>query len=64
MTIQRFANMTNYMALISGRVYPSLGLAKPPRSRLTVLIVARAGGAPIPAVEASRREPAQALHHV
>jgi ABC-type lipoprotein release transport system permease subunit len=58
-----FADTTDYMALISGRVYPSLGLAGLPPRALTVLIISLLAAA-IPAIEASRREPAQALHHV
>jgi ABC-type lipoprotein release transport system permease subunit len=51
------------MALISGRVYPSLGLGKIVGRALTVLIITTLA-AWIPAREASRREPAQALHYV
>ncbi len=58
-----YANMTSYMALISGRVYPTLGLERAFGRAMTVLIVATLA-AWIPAVEASRREPAEALHHV
>jgi ABC-type lipoprotein release transport system permease subunit len=61
-----FSTMTGaveYMALISGRVYPSWGLEKLPFRALTVAIIS-ALAAFIPAREASRREPAEALHHV
>jgi ABC-type lipoprotein release transport system permease subunit len=58
-----FAGVADYMALISGRVYPSLGLGKIVWRALTVLIITTLA-AWIPAREASRREPAQALHHV
>jgi ABC-type lipoprotein release transport system permease subunit len=58
-----FAGVADYMALISGRVYPSLGLGKLFERALTVLIITTLA-AWIPAREASRREPAQALHHV
>ena len=58
-----FAGMADYMALISGRVYPSLGLGKFFERALTVLIITTLA-AWIPAREASRREPAQALHYV
>jgi ABC-type lipoprotein release transport system permease subunit len=51
------------MALISGRVYPSLGLGKIVWRALTVLIITTLA-AWIPAREASHREPAQALHYV
>ena len=58
-----FAGVADYMALISGRVYPSLGLGKLFERALTVLIITTLA-AWIPASEASRREPAQALHYV
>jgi len=58
-----FAGVADYMALISGRVYPSLGLDKIVWRALTVLIITTLA-AWIPAREASRREPAQALHYV
>ncbi|HSL43825.1 MAG TPA: FtsX-like permease family protein [Anaerolineales bacterium] len=58
-----FAGVADYMALISGRVYPSLGLGKIFERALTVLIITTLA-AWIPAREASRREPAQALHYV
>jgi ABC-type lipoprotein release transport system permease subunit len=55
--------MTEYMALISGRVYPTLGLQSLPGRALTVIIIATLA-AWIPAREAARREPAEALHYV
>ncbi len=58
-----FSSMTEYMALVSGRVYPTLGLKGLPWRALTVLVIS-ALAAWIPAVEASRREPATALHYV
>ncbi len=58
-----FAGVADYMALISGRVYPSLGLGKIFGRALTVLIITTLA-AWIPAREASHREPAQALHYV
>jgi ABC-type lipoprotein release transport system permease subunit len=58
-----FTDAADYLALISGRVYPSLGLAGLAPRVLTVIIISLLA-AFIPAVEASRREPAQALHHV
>jgi ABC-type lipoprotein release transport system permease subunit len=54
---------TEYMALISGRVYPSWGLEKLASRALTVAIIS-ALAAIIPAREAANREPAEALHHV
>ncbi|MBN1146579.1 MAG: ABC transporter permease [Anaerolineales bacterium] len=57
------ATATEYMALISGRIYPTWGLEKLLSRSLTVAIIA-ALAALIPASEAARREPAAALHHV
>jgi ABC-type lipoprotein release transport system permease subunit len=54
---------TEYMALISGRIYPTWGLEKLLSRALTVAIIS-ALAALIPASEAARREPAAALHHV
>jgi ABC-type lipoprotein release transport system permease subunit len=59
----QFANITEYMALISGRVYPTLGLQGLPARALTVIIISIVA-AWFPAQEASRREPAEALHYV
>jgi len=58
-----FAGVADYMALISGRVYPSLGLSKLFWRAIGVLIITLLA-AWIPAREASHREPAQALHYV
>ena len=58
-----FSSMTEYMALVSGRVYPTLGLFNLPWRAATVLVIS-ALAAWFPAVEAARREPAQALHYV
>jgi ABC-type lipoprotein release transport system permease subunit len=58
-----YANVTEYMALITGRVYPSLGLGSVGPRVVTVILISLLAAA-IPAIEASRREPAQALHHV
>jgi putative ABC transport system permease protein len=58
-----FSNLTSYTALISGRVYPTLGLEQLPVRTLTVLIIS-ALAAVIPAREAAQREPAEALHFV
>jgi ABC-type lipoprotein release transport system permease subunit len=58
-----FTSTAEFMALISGRVYPSLGLSKLFTRALTILIITTLA-AWIPAREASRREPAQALHYV
>lgn len=58
-----FSNITSYMALISGRIYPSWGFDKLLGRALTVAIIA-ALAAVIPAREAAQREPAEALHYV
>ncbi len=59
----KFASMTEYTALISGKVYPTFGLGNVFGRALSVLLIATLA-ALIPAVEASRREPAEALHYV
>jgi ABC-type lipoprotein release transport system permease subunit len=59
----QFAGVTEYMALISGRVYPTLGLSKVASRALTAVIIAILA-AWIPAREAAHREPAEALHYV
>jgi ABC-type lipoprotein release transport system permease subunit len=63
MDYSQFAGITEYMALISGKVYPTLGVSRLFARAITVLIIA-ALAALIPAVIASRREPSEALHHV
>ena len=59
----QFANLTEYTALISGSIYPQvlpLGILK---HALTVVVIA-ALAALYPSIEASHREPAEALHYV
>ena len=63
MDYSQFAGITDYMALISGRVYPTLGVNKLFERAVIILVIA-ALAALIPAVIASRREPSEALHHV
>lgn len=58
-----FADLTEYTALISGRIYSQMVPMKVLRHGLTVLIIATLA-AFLPAQDASRREPAEALHHV
>ena len=58
-----FADMTEYTALISGRIYAQVMPLKILQHGLTVLIIA-ALAALSPARQAARREPAEALHHV
>ena len=63
MDYSQFAGVTDYMALISGKVYPTLGVAKLPMRAVIIFVIA-ALAALIPAIIASRREPSEALHHV
>jgi len=63
MDFASYANMTEYMALISGRVYPTLGLDRALWRVITVIVICTLA-AWIPAREAARREPAEALHYV
>jgi ABC-type lipoprotein release transport system permease subunit len=58
-----FANLTEYTALLTGRVYPTLGLHMLPQRALTVLLVSILASY-YPAREAARSEPAEALHYV
>jgi ABC-type lipoprotein release transport system permease subunit len=59
----QYASLTSYMALISGRVYPTWGVDKLLWRSLTVAIIS-ALAAFYPAREAAQREPADALHYV
>lgn len=59
----QFADLTEYTALISGSIYPQLVPLKVFKHALTVAVIA-ALAALYPAIEASRREPAEALHYV
>jgi ABC-type lipoprotein release transport system permease subunit len=59
----QFANLSDYMALISGKVYPSLSMGTIFTRGLPVLIIAILASY-YPAREAARREPAAALHYV
>ena len=63
MDFASYANMTEYMALISGRIYPTLGLDRAVWRVITVIVISTLA-AWIPAREASHREPAEALHYV
>jgi putative ABC transport system permease protein len=58
-----FSSITSYMALIKDRVYPTWGVEKLLMRASTVAIIS-ALAAVIPAIEAGRREPAEALHFV
>jgi ABC-type lipoprotein release transport system permease subunit len=63
MDYSQFAGITDYMALISGKVYPTLGVSKL-GMRVAIMLIVAALAALIPAIYASRREPSDALHHV
>ncbi|HLF73804.1 MAG TPA: ABC transporter permease [Anaerolineales bacterium] len=63
MDYSQFAGITEYMALISGKIYPTLGMSKI-FGRATVVVIIAALAALIPALIAARREPSEALHHV
>ncbi len=58
-----YAKVTEYMALVSGKIYPDLGLSQLPKRVIMVGVIC-ALAALYPALEASRREPADALHYV
>ncbi len=53
----------SYMALVQSRVYPTLGIERLPM-RVSMIVFISALAALIPAAEAGRREPAEALHFV
>ncbi len=59
----QFSSLTEYTALITGRIYPTLGVDKLLSRALTVAVIA-ALATLYPAREASLREPAEALHYV
>jgi len=58
-----FSTVTSYMALIKDRVYPTWGIEKL-LMRASMVAIISALAAVIPAIEAGRREPAEALHFV
>lgn len=63
MDYSQMAGVAEYMALISGRVYPTLGINNLAWRSAVILVIAVLA-ALIPAIAASRREPSEALHHV
>jgi len=63
MDYSQFSSVTEYMALSSGRVYPTLGLGNLFGRALTIVVISTLA-AWFPASEAARREPAEALHYV
>jgi ABC-type lipoprotein release transport system permease subunit len=58
-----FTSLTDYTALISGNIYPTLGLDQFPQRAVTVVIIAILASL-YPAREAAQSEPAKALHFV
>ena len=58
-----FVDMTDYMALMGTHIYPTFDLNLT-LQRAVMLAGISAVAALYPAIEASRREPAEALHHV
>jgi ABC-type lipoprotein release transport system permease subunit len=59
----QFSTMTDYMALITGKVYTSLSLGSILTRGLPVFVITILASL-IPAREASRHEPSEALHYV
>ena len=59
----KLSNVTSYMALISGRIYPGWGVGQLFGRALTVAIISALASF-YPEREASLREPAEALHYV
>jgi ABC-type lipoprotein release transport system permease subunit len=58
-----YSGITSYMALLTGRIYSSWGLQNISWRALSVAIISVLASL-YPAWEASRREPAEALHFV
>ena len=58
-----YASVASYMALITDRVYPTLGTERL-LMRASAILIISALMSVIPAIEAARREPAEALHFV
>ena len=63
MDFSAFTSMSEYTALISGNVYPTLGLEKLVSHVLVVLVIAIVASF-YPAIEAANQEPAKSLHYV
>jgi ABC-type lipoprotein release transport system permease subunit len=61
--LSQFSGLTDYMALISGRIYNSLALTSIITRGVPVVIITILASL-IPAREASRQEPSEALHYV
>jgi ABC-type lipoprotein release transport system permease subunit len=58
-----YSTITSYMALIKDKIYPTWGTEKLVM-RASVVAIISALASVIPAIEAGRREPAEALHYV
>lgn len=58
-----YGNVASYMALITGKVYPTWGVEQLPLRTITVVVICILS-AYFPAYEASRNEPAESLHYV
>jgi len=63
MDYSQFSSISQYMALITGKIYPTLGLEKLAQRGLVALVIAVLASY-YPAVEAAKNEPAQSLHYV
>jgi ABC-type lipoprotein release transport system permease subunit len=59
----QFSSLTDYMALITGRIYTDLALESVFTRAIPVLVITVLASL-IPAREASRHEPSEALHYV
>jgi ABC-type lipoprotein release transport system permease subunit len=57
------SDVASYMALVQSRIYPTWGIERLPM-RVSMIVIISALAALIPATEAGRREPAEALHFV
>jgi ABC-type lipoprotein release transport system permease subunit len=63
MDFSSYSTVTSYMALIKDKIYPTWGIEKL-AMRASVVAIISAVASVIPAIEAGRREPAEALHYV
>jgi len=63
MDFTQFSSMTTYMALVSGKIYPTLGLEKLASHVILVLVITVLASF-YPARQAALTEPATALHYV
>jgi ABC-type lipoprotein release transport system permease subunit len=63
MDFRSYSTVTSYMALIKDKIYPTWGIEKL-AMRASVVAIISAVASVIPAIEAGRREPAEALHYV